>query len=193
MARVMRAWFERYRFHHPDALDFEKLVNEVTGRDMTWFFDQFVYGTNALNYRVGAVQSDRVETKLGSFVENGKRVTVTEEDADRIDKERERKGAPEEYHIVVRLVREGEAVFPVAAKITLSNGETVREHWDGRERWVKYEYTRKARLRSVEIDPERKVLLDTSFADNSWVARTQWLLLAKWSSNLLFWLQMVLP
>ncbi len=193
MARVMRTWFERYRFHHPDSADFEKVVNEVSGRDMTWFFDQFVYGTNALNYRVGGVDCDQVETKPGSYVENGKRVTVTQEDADRMDAERKRKGAADEYRIVVRLVRDGEAVFPVDMKMTLENGETVREQWDGRERWIRYEYTKKSKVQSVEIDPGHKILLDTSFADNSYVAKTQWLPLAKWSSDLLFWLQMVLP
>ena len=193
MARVMRAWFERYRFHHPDSLNFEKTVNEVSGRDMTWFFDQFVFGTNALNYRIGSVECDRVEVSLGSYVENGKRVTVTEKDANRIAKERERKKTPDQYRIVVKLVREGESVFPVEMKMTLANGETVREQWDGRDRWVRYEYTKAAKVKSVEIDPERKILLDSSLADNSYVAETAWLPLSKWSSNLLYWIQMVLP
>jgi hypothetical protein len=45
----------------------------------------------------------------------------------------------------------------------------------------------------VEIDPGRKILLDSSFADNSWRASIYPLPFAKWSSNLLFWMQMVLP
>ena len=193
MARIMRAWFERYRFHHPTSIDFERTVNEVSGRDMTWFFDQFVFGTNAVNYRVGSVACDRIGTMLGSYLENGRRVTVTEEEADRIEKERERKHTPDQYHIAVKLVRDGEAVFPVEMKMTLANGETVREQWDGRDRWVKYEYTKPARLKTVEIDPERKVLLDINLADNSYTANAAWLPLSKWSSNLLYWIQMVLP
>ncbi len=192
MARVMRTWFERYRFHHPDSADFGRLVNEVSGRDMTWFFEQFVFGTNELNYRVAGVDCDPVETATGSYVRDGKRVTVTEDDADRMDAERKKKGGGE-YRIVVRLVREGETVFPVEMKMTLENGETVREAWDGRERWVRYQYTKNSKVRSVEIDPGHKILLDSSFADNSYVARTQWLPLAKWSSDLLFWLEMMLP
>ncbi len=90
-------------------------------------------------------------------------------------------------------MRDGEAVFPVEMKMTLANGETVREQWDGRDRWVKYEYTKPARLKTVEIDTERKVLLDMNLADNSYTAETAWLPLSKWSSNLLYWIQMVLP
>lgn len=193
MARVMRAWFERYRFRHPTSIDFEKTVNEVSGRDMTWFFDQFVFGTNALNYRVGSVACDRIRTMLGSYIENGRRVTVTEADARRIETERERKHAPDLYHIAVKLVRDGEAVFPVEMKMTLADGRIVREQWDGRDRWVKYEYTEPARVKSVEIDPQRKILLDMNLADNSYVADTAWLPLSKMASNLLFWIQMVLP
>ena len=77
MARIMRAWFTRFRFQHPTTGDFQKLVNEISGRDMNWFFDQFVYGTDRLNYRVDGVQSQKDEVKLGSYLNNGKRTLVT--------------------------------------------------------------------------------------------------------------------
>jgi hypothetical protein len=164
MARIMRAWFQRYRFHHPSTLDFEKLVNEVSGRDMGWFFDEFVFGTNWLNYRVDGVECQR---------EGGRR--------------------PERYHITVKLTREGEAVFPVEMKMTLDNGEIVRGGWNGRDRWVKLEYTETSPVKSVEIDPERKILLDGDFTDNSYVTRVPVMPFAKWASNLLCWLQLALP
>ena len=93
----------------------------------------------------------------------------------------------------MKLVREGETVFPVEMKMTLENGEVVERQWDGRDRWVKYEFTRTSKAKRVEIDPERKVLLDASFTNNSWVAEPAPLPFAKWISNLLFWSQMVLP
>lgn len=192
MARIMRAWFQRYRFQHPTTRDFEKLVNEISGRDMHWFFEQFVFGTDWLNYKVESVKCDPVRVKLGSFLENGKRTVVSEADAARVEKERDKKGQ-KEYRIVVTLGRDGEAIFPVDMKMILDNGEVVRQQWDGRDRWVRYEYTKTSRVKSVEIDPERKVLLDGSFADNSYVAITPLLPFAKWSSNVLFWMQMVLP
>jgi hypothetical protein len=193
MARVMRAWYQRYKFHHPTSVDFQHLVSEVSGRDMNWFFDQYVFGTNWLNYRVGSVDNHEIGVDIGSFLENGKRTTVTEKDADRIERERKEKKTPEQYRITVKLVREGEAVFPVDMTMTLENGEIVREQWDGHDRWIKYEYMRSSKAKSVEIDPERKILLDGSLADNSWVAKPDRLPFAKWGSNLLFWMQMVLP
>jgi hypothetical protein len=38
MARVMRTYQQRFRFHHPDSNDFLKVVNEVSGRDYTSLF-----------------------------------------------------------------------------------------------------------------------------------------------------------
>ena len=192
-ARIMRTWFERYRFHHPTSVDFEKLVNEISGRDMTWFFDQFVFGTNWLNYKVGSVTSDPIRVKLGSYLEGGQRTTVTGKDAARMEKERRKKGEKPTYRIFVKLERDGETVFPVEMKMTLEDGQIVREQWDGRERWIKYEYTKTSAAKSVEIDPERKILLDGSFADNSYIARPSPLPFVKWFASVLFWFQMVLP
>jgi len=193
MARIMRAWFERYCFHHPTSRDFEKLVNEVSGQDMTWFFDQFVFGTDQLDYRVDSVESEKEPVRRGLFLQKGQRVAVTDEEVGRIEKDRAKKKEEPPYHIVVKLRREGEAVFPVDMVMTLVNGETIRQHWDGRDRWVKYEFNKTSPPKRVEIDPEHKVLLDANFENNSWVSDSAPLPFAKWFSNLMFWSQMVLP
>ncbi len=185
MARIMRTWFTRYRFQHPTSRDFQNLVNEISARDMNWFFDQFVYGTGRLNYKVDSVESQEEGVKLGSYLKDGKRFLVTEES-------KKKSGKPD-YRIAIRLKRDGETVFPVEWKLTLENAESEWHTWDGRDRWVKFEYLRKSPAHRVEIDPGHKILLDTSIADNSWVETPPVLPLAKWTSNLLFWLQTVLP
>jgi len=188
MARIMRAWYQRYKFQHPTSRDFARLAAEVSGRDLNWFFDQFVFGTNELNYRVAEVTCDKVETSLGSFVENGKRIEITKKNAERT----QTKGL-EQYRITVKVVREGESVFPVDVEMLFENGERVRRQWDGVDRWIKLELVKTSAVRTVEIDPGRRILLDSSFADNSWRAWPDPQPFAKWSSNLLFWMQMVLP
>ena len=35
-------------------------------------------------------------------------------------------------------------VFPVETEIKFDNGETDRVRWDGRDRWVRYVYVKKA-------------------------------------------------
>ena len=43
-------------------------VNDVTGEDFNWFFDQVLYGTNVLDYKVNSISSKRIPEKpLGIF------------------------------------------------------------------------------------------------------------------------------
>jgi aminopeptidase N len=42
LQKIMSTYFERYKFKHPVPDDFFSVVNEVTGQDMTWFFDQYI-------------------------------------------------------------------------------------------------------------------------------------------------------
>jgi hypothetical protein len=47
MQRVMSTYFARWAFRHPTPQDFFAVVNEVSGRDLTWFFNQ-VYRSSGL-------------------------------------------------------------------------------------------------------------------------------------------------
>ena len=51
--------------------------------------------------------------------------------------------------------------------MTFSNGDQVRERWDGRARWQNFSYDRPARAVSAQVDPERVLLLDTNYTNNS--------------------------
>ena len=67
--------------------------------------------------------------------------------------------------------RKGDFVFPADVLIKFENGETVREHWNGRDRWVRYTYDKKAKLVSAEIDHENAVRLDKNFFNNSYAEK----------------------
>jgi aminopeptidase N len=60
MLKVMRTFFNRYRFAHPTAEDFRAVVEEVSGQDLAWFFDGLVYGSGVLNYTVTALEAHTV-------------------------------------------------------------------------------------------------------------------------------------
>jgi len=61
MRQAMHTYFMRYRFNHPTAQDFLKTVEEVSGQNLRWYFDQAVYGTSVLDYEVLSIRSDRVD------------------------------------------------------------------------------------------------------------------------------------
>jgi hypothetical protein len=178
MQRVMNTYFTRYRFTHPTKEDFLKTVEDVSGKNLRWYFNQAVYGTQVLDYEVLSLNSDRVDwyNKQAVPEKNGQTV----------------------YRSNVVLHRKGDFIFPADVAIKFDNGEVVREHWDGQDRWVRYTYEKKAKLVSAEIDPDHKVWLDRNFFNNSKMVQpdtrakrklaTYWLLMVQFMSHMAAWL-----
>jgi hypothetical protein len=190
MARVMRVYHQTWRFNHPTSRDFQKAVNQVSGRDMDWFFNQFVFGNKLLDYRVGSVTSNRVFAKRGVFDTPSGRVTINQKQADETDKKSGKDNNPQKMYLgTVKIVREGDAVVPVDIVIKFKNGALEKRQWDGQYRWVKYTFLKDTEIASVEVDPERKYLLDVSFGNNSYIEEFQAPVVMKWSSTLMFWFQ----
>ena len=78
--------------------------------------------------------------------------------------QRRRRGT---YRTTVVARRYGEALFPVDVRVVFENGEEVRWQWDGRDRWKLFEIDKPVRARSVQVDPERVLLLDVNYTNNS--------------------------
>jgi len=144
--KALRTYFMRYRFTHPTKEDFLKTVEEVSGKDLRWYFNQAVYGTQVLDYEVMRVSSDPVNWY--------------EKDA------KEKKGETV-YESRVRIHRKGDFIFPVDLEVKFDNGEKLREQWDGQDRWIQFAYLKKAKIESVELDPEHKVNFDRNNFNNS--------------------------
>jgi hypothetical protein len=178
LRRAIHTYFMRYHFTHPTGGDFLKTIEEVSGQDLRWYFDQAVYGTAILDYAVEHVRSDRADW----FVK------------DRPDA----KQGETLYRSTVVVHRKGDFIFPVDLEVKFDDGETVLEHWDGRDRWIRYTYNKKAKVVSAEIDPEHKILLDRNTFNNSYVEEADnratkkltnlWVFASEWLSQLLAWL-----
>jgi hypothetical protein len=59
MQRILSTFFVRWQFRHPQPADFFRTVNEVSGQDLTWFFDQVYRGSNTFDYGVQDLSSER--------------------------------------------------------------------------------------------------------------------------------------
>jgi len=125
MLDIMGSFFQRYQFAHPTTEDFRAVAEEISGQDLSWFFDGLVYGDGALNYTV---------TDVGAHS--------------------------------VTVARQGDVVIPTEVLVTFADGSTVLEQWDGRETQMTFTYPDRPPVRSAEVDPERKLVLDLRWADN---------------------------
>jgi aminopeptidase N len=96
----------------------------------------------------------------------------------------------DQYRTNVFVRRYGEAFFPVAVRVTFENGERITEQWDGRDRWRQYTYERASRAVSAEVDPERILLLDVNYTNNSRTLEPKGRQAAtKWALKWLVWLE----
>jgi len=188
MARVMRTFQERWRFRHPRSEDFFATVNEVTGKDFTWFFDQVWRGTDIVDYEIGSAVSNRVVQPRGIFDDAKGRRTVGENDAAAREKEAAAKGlALYDTRVIVR--RSGGVMLPVDVAFKFAGKPVEILPWDGRDRTKLFTFVRAERLEWVEIDPDRKIELDVNWLNNGRRMEPDGRAAANWAVRWLFWLQ----
>jgi hypothetical protein len=185
MARVMRTYQQRLRYRHPCTQDFIDVVNEVSGRDMNWFFQQFFYSSNLPEFKVSEVSSAPVEGKVGIYDENGKKATYSEKDS----QETSAQSKTKLYRTTVVVRRMGEVTVPVDVDVHFDSGETVREHWDGQYRWVKYVYEKPAQVTYAVVDPEQKLAMEADFTDTSRTVKGNDRAAKRWYLRCISWLE----
>jgi hypothetical protein len=188
MARIMRTYHERWRFRHPSSEDFFAVAHEVSGRDLTWFFDQAVKGTHILDYAVSTVTSKQAPVATGVLDRKEGRVTVTDAEA----RKRERDQTKRPYDSVVLVQRKGDFIFPVDIVLRYEGGKTDHRRWDGRDRWLKIRTTTPEKLLSADIDPQRKILLDIDWLNNARRVEPDGRASTWWSARVMFWVQNIL-
>jgi hypothetical protein len=216
MQRVLRTYFERWRFRHPHARDFMDVVNEVSGQDLDWYFDQALHSNAVLDYSVSKVTTKRVKEPKGydfTLTLSGEKLDSTEAEADDADDPDsgstvagrsdsaadssgddagETKKQDTLYRSEVKIRRLGTFVFPVTVEVIFEDSTKVREQWDGRDAWMKFVYTRPSKLVSAEVDPDHSVPLDICFTNNSRTVEPEGTGVAKAGVRVLFWVQFLL-
>ena len=133
---------------------------------MTWFFDQVYRSADVFDYGVERFESVRARIADGD------------------------ESASDAYRTTVVVRRFGEAVFPVDVLVTFADGTETREHWDGGDRWKAFTYERTAPAATAQVDPERVLLLDINYTNNSRTLSPRTDEAAtKWSLAWMIWLQ----
>jgi hypothetical protein len=178
LQRILSTFFDRWRFRHPTPADFFAVANEVSGRDLTWFFDEVYRGSNVFDYGVESLTSETA-TVTG----------LTADASRRFERDVPVAGRPAfETTVVVR--RHGEAIFPVDVLVAFEDGSRRRERWDGRARWRAFRFDTASRAVSAMVDPDEILRLDVNRTNNSVTLTPEGERAAtKWALPWLVWLQ----
>jgi len=172
---VLEEFASRRWMHCPTPADLERVAQDVTGLDLSWFFPQvfdsietFDYGVESLTSAPGAAAGQMYRTS----------VTVR------------RYGGAEFTGASAPRVGAFESGRGMQIRLVFEDGSERVDSWDGRDRSRVFTYESSGPVRSATIDPGEVLLLDTNRTNNSRMrvpagpeAATKWA--ARWA----LWLQ----
>jgi hypothetical protein len=198
--RIMRTYFQRFKFRHPCRDDFRAVANEVAGENLDWFFDQVIDEATSLDYGVASIANVPLEAYedgcLGDDYcehEDDREDQADADDAQDDDEDEEDEDDQcEPHHSTVVFRRIGEIVFPMETMVEFSDGEIVRDTWDGIARVKVYHFDRPAKVIRASIDPDRLVPLDVNRLNNSFRIERNDFVTNKFAMKGFFWMQSLL-
>ncbi len=161
MNALLREYYDLYRFQHPKTADFIKLTEEVTGRNLDGFFEDWLYSTKTCDYEIGRIKSELKESS----------------------------GKEKLYEATVELIRNGDIIMPEDILLELENGEKILKSWDGKDRWFKLQLETNAKIKSALLDPQNKMVLDTDVNNNGLSNKPYSWPVFKFFSDCLFWME----
>ena len=185
MARVMRAYQQQWRYRHPTTRDFMDVVNQVSGKNLDWFFRQFFYASNVADYAVTSIANEPLLGRIGFYDENGNKVYYPQRDAEKANE----KSKEKRYRSTVMVQRLGGAEAPVDLEVKFENGEVAHERWDGKYRWAKFTYEKNTKVESAQVDPKQVLVLDANFSNNSLTLKASKWFALKWYLRWIFWVE----
>jgi hypothetical protein len=162
MDRIMRTYVDRWRFRHPGSNDFFAVANEVSGQDLSWFWDDFFRGLGHIDYSVDKASCVEVPSSYhkGLFDLDGGMALV----------EPDPKSRTRVSRCEVEVSRTGDVAMPVTLQLDFGDGGILEEPWDGLGRWKRWELDRAmpgGKLREARLMAKGGLALDATPANDS--------------------------
>jgi hypothetical protein len=184
LREILSTFFQRYAFRHPTPDDFIAVANEVSGQDLSWYFEQVFHDSVGFDYAVDSAASVRVDPE--GFVEGPEGLEYVKKEHSKDDDDDN--GSLWRTEVVVR--RLGSGRFPVEVLLVFKDGYEQREQWDGQSRWRRFTVERPARLTHAVVDPDGVLALDLHPNNNSRLRKAEDKTAArKWASFWMVWVQ----
>ncbi|HET8897596.1 MAG TPA: M1 family metallopeptidase [Rhodanobacteraceae bacterium] len=196
LEKGFKGYYERWKFRHPSAADFEAALAEYSGKPeaVKRVFQQQVWGLNKVDDSVTSIESDEVLPETGTEVINGKRVEHTEAKVEKAiadtrkawkEKHPDAKPGtgPYPWRSVVELRRKGAAV-PQTIRLTFADGSSETMTWNDDAAWKRIVIERPSRLESAELDPTQQIFLDVNKLDDSRTLKADNAASRRWSADI---------
>jgi hypothetical protein len=155
VGRALGRYARLFRFQHPGPEQLLSVFEEVLGAHVASMMRAALFDKGWVDFEVEQVDAHPSMRAGGVFDTGGKRDTVPARGSD---------GGGYDDSVLVR--RRGTLVLPVEIALTMADGSTRLERWDGEGEAKRLSWHDPIALRAVVLDPENKVLLDQNPQNN---------------------------
>jgi hypothetical protein len=97
--------------------------------------------------------------------------------------------AGESHQSTIIVQRRGGVILPQTLALAFEGGTTERIKWNGVDRWKRFTVTRRTRVMSADVDPDRRIWLDVDWMNNSRRLEPDTTVATTWAARCLYWLQ----
>ncbi|MEM8960316.1 MAG: M1 family metallopeptidase [Acidobacteriota bacterium] len=178
LQRGMSIAYRRGAYRAPTPEELFAALEEGAERDLDAFFDHVYYRSALFDYAVEKAGSRSVVPK-GFIEQDDGELGLSKPDDD----------AEPMYRTDVVVRRHGDGVFPVDILLVYTDGNEERVAWDGEDRWHWIVREGPAKLERVVIDPDRVLLLDLDWRNNSRLMKGDRFAARAWAARWAGWVQ----
>ncbi len=154
---ALRDYAAGARFRHPEPAQLVEAVRNRLGEGAAKNLERALFERASVDYQVRDVQSAASDPHAGVFDEANGRRTVARSEL--------RPPAHWVGHAIV--LRHGTLELPVQIELVFDDGHRERREWNGEGTRYSVDCRGPAKLVSVNVDPERRVLLDDDLTNNA--------------------------
>jgi hypothetical protein len=146
--KILLAYYNQWKFKHPNANDFVRIAEKVSGITLQWYKEYFIYTTKTIDYALGGINTD---TATGKTLITIKRVGIGSMPMP-VDVLVTYKDGTKELHYMPLSLMYG------AKPAEDATPRTVHTEW----KWTHPEYTfetsrKVGEIKSIEIDPTQRM------------------------------------
>jgi len=204
LAGAFAEYYRRWHFRHPSTADLEAVLAESGGETVRSWFREQVYDRAPVDDRVESIEAEEIVPRPGTFLAADGARTELDEDQARAKERRIRdefhrahpRARPSEpgpfpWRSTVKLRRYAAGV-PQSVVIRFDDGTSETVQWPAVDRWQRLVFEKPVRVASVQIDPERKVLLDLDKLDDGRRRERAPAASRRWTMELQAWTELLL-
>ncbi|MEC0213090.1 M1 family metallopeptidase, partial [Paenibacillus ehimensis] len=160
MDKIMRTYFQRWKFKHPGTADFQRTVEDVTKTSWQDFFNQYIYNGMMVDYAVTGI-------KVRRAAENGQPV----------------------YENSVQLRKLGGTYHNVPIRFRFADGSELEKTWDGVDSEVIMKLNHASPLAWVSLDPQHSIVLENKRINSFMKTEVDTKLSIRWNMGIVKFLE----